>query len=155
MSCGRGAQIAQVDRCKRRCSCTGMGLLNIANPPIDPPKLPREVALEVATVARVPPEERDQFCDLLQVSVQSVWTLNRGATEPSQALIDAAQGSRTLLRGFGSLNKQDSEWVESVRASNPWYGKKVGCRFRFGPQCTVSAPASAIGRGTCPTSRAN
>jgi len=75
----------------------------MAKPPIDPPKLSREVALQIAAVACVPSEQREQFCDLVQVTVQTVWELDRRATSstPGQALIDAAQAARTLHNSAG------------------------------------------------------
>src|SRR3954454_20707588 len=105
-----------------------MVLLGMAKPPIGAPKLPKDVALELAMIARVPVDQRDQCCDLIHGSVQIVWELDRRATstEPGQALIDAAQGARTLYKGLGSLKKQDREWLESIRASNPWYVRNVG-----------------------------
>ena len=39
------------------------------------PRLRKEVALEVAHVAHIPASDRDQFCELVQGSVQAVWEL--------------------------------------------------------------------------------
>ena len=94
---------------------------------IKPPVLRKDVALQVADVAGVPPEERDQFCELVQGTVQTVWELDRRAvsSKPGQALIDAAHAARTLHKALGSLNKEDREWVEKLLTPNPWYGGEL------------------------------
>ncbi len=81
------------------------------------------MALQVAHVAGVPSEERDQFCELVQGTVQTVWQLD-GRARPSksgQALDEAAQAARALHKAFGKLNKQDREWLESFLVPNPYY----------------------------------
>ena len=91
------------------------------------PRLHKHVALEVARVADVPKEEHDQFCELVQGTVEFVWQLDRRAlsskqSKPGQALLDAAQAARTLCKAFGKLNKQDREWVEGLLAKDLRYG---------------------------------
>jgi hypothetical protein len=94
------------------------------SPPInEPPRLHKDVALQVAHVADVPSAERDQFCELVQGTVQIVWELDRRAvsSKPGQALIDAAQAARTLHKAFGELNREDRDWVERLSAPNSYY----------------------------------
>jgi hypothetical protein len=78
--------------------------------------LPKDVALQVAEVARVPLEERDQFCDLVYGTVQIAWDWYRGAlsTEPGQALVDAANAARILHKQLGKLKEADRLWVERL-----------------------------------------
>ena len=88
-----------------------------------PPRLCKDVALQVARVADVPLEEQEQFCELVQGTVQTVWELDTRArsTRPGQALDDAAQAARALHKAFLKLNKQDREWLESFLAPNSYY----------------------------------
>ena len=98
------------------------------SPPKDrSPRLHKDVALEVARVAGVPPEEHDAFCELLQGTVETVWELDRRAlsSKPGQALLDAAQAARDLYKAFGELNKQDRRWVEGLPAKDPRYGGEL------------------------------
>ena len=105
--------------------------------------LPKDVALQVAELAGVPPEERDQFCDLLYGTVQKVWGWSSGAlsTGPGQALLDAADAARILHTQLGKLREADRlrverlvvqtlpdkdtrEWLERLhgrRIDLPWY----------------------------------
>jgi hypothetical protein len=78
--------------------------------------LAKDVALQVAELARVPPKERDQFCDLLYGTVHKVWEWSGGAlsTKPSQALVDAADAARILHKQLGKLNETDRLRVESL-----------------------------------------
>ena len=96
------------------------------NPPINP-RLDKEVALQVAELADVPSGEIDQFCELVQGTVENVWQIDKRArsSKQGQALIDAAQAARTLYKAFGKLNQQDRDWVESLLARNPWYGGRL------------------------------
>jgi hypothetical protein len=116
-------------------------------PPIDKqPVLPKEVALEVADLARVrTEEEREQFCDLVCGTVQIVWEWDRRAlsSTPGQALLDAAEAALILHQQLGNLNENDRAWVERLlvqtvpdkdmrewiekeftgrRVDLPWYG---------------------------------
>jgi hypothetical protein len=89
----------------------------------EPPRLGKDVALQVAHVAGVPSEECDQFCELVQGTVQRVWELDRRArsSKPGQALDEAAQAARALHKAFLKLNKEDREWLESFLAPNSYY----------------------------------
>lgn len=98
-------------------------------------ELPKDVALQVAELARVPREERDQFCDLLYGTVQKVWDWASG-TEPGQALVDAADAARTLDKQLGKLNKSDRLWVERLVAqtipdenTRAWFERNHGHRI--------------------------
>lgn len=92
-----------------------------------PPRLRKDVALEVARVAGVPSEEHDQFCDLVQGTVQTVWELDRRAwpSKPGQALEEAAQAARALHKAFGKLNKQDRARLDKLLVPNPYYIGKL------------------------------
>jgi len=107
--------------------------------------LPKDVALQVAELARVPPEERDQFCDLLYGSMQNVlgWSGGALSTKPGQALVDAADAVRVLYKQLGKLKETDRlrverlvvqtipdkdtrEWLEQRhrrRIDLPWYDR--------------------------------
>jgi hypothetical protein len=103
-------------------------------------ELPKDVALQVAELAHIPPEERDQFCDLLDGTVQKVWD-SASSAEPGPALVDAAEAARDLHKQLGKLKEADRlhveklvvqtipdkdtrEWLERVhghRIDLPWY----------------------------------
>ena len=55
----------------------------IARPAPDetPPKLPRDVAMQVAELARIPPGEREPFCDAICWIGQRVWERDRALGE--------------------------------------------------------------------------
>ena len=78
--------------------------------------LPRAVALQVAELARVPLEERDQFCDLVYGTMQTAWDWHRSAlpTGPGQSLVDAADAARILHKQLGKLKEADRLWVERL-----------------------------------------
>jgi hypothetical protein len=85
--------------------------------PIHPlPKLPRVLAERLAKLAKVPTNERDEFCELISDSVLRLWKRDRRATssKPDQDLVQAAKAARTLQQTFFRLNKQDREWVENI-----------------------------------------
>jgi hypothetical protein len=97
--------------------------------------LTKEVALQVAELARVPCENQDQFCDLLYGTVQKVWDWASGA-EPGQALVDAANAARILDKQLGKLNKSDRLWVERLVAqtipdenTREWFERNHGHRI--------------------------
>jgi hypothetical protein len=96
------------------------------SPPTEP-RLHKDVALEVAHVAHVPLGEIDQFCEMVQGTVEIVWQNDRRAvsSKPGQALIEATQAARTLYKAFSKLNQQDRDWVESLFTRNAWYGGKL------------------------------
>jgi hypothetical protein len=103
-----------------------------------PPVLPKDVTLRVADVARVPAEERDQFCDLVYGTVRIVWEWSRDAmsTEPGQALVDAAAAARFLHKQLGKLNKADRMWVERLvaqtipdKTTREWLERDLGHRI--------------------------
>jgi hypothetical protein len=77
--------------------------------------LPKDVALRVADIARVPAEQREQFCDLVYGTVRIVWDWHRGeSTEPGQALKDAADAVRSLHKQLSKLNQADRRWIETL-----------------------------------------
>jgi hypothetical protein len=85
--------------------------------PIHPlPKLPGVLAERLAKLAKVPTNERDEFCRSVSDSVLRLWKRDRRAvsSKPGQALIQAAKAARTLQQTFFRLNKQDRDWVENI-----------------------------------------
>jgi hypothetical protein len=88
--------------------------------PITSPRLHKDVALQVADVAHVPLEERDQFCELVQGTVQIVWELDRRArsSKLDQTLDEAAQAARSLHKAFSKLKQHDRDWLEHLLARN-------------------------------------
>ncbi len=88
--------------------------------PIHPlPKLPRVLAERLAELAKVPTNDRDEFCELISDSALRLWKRDRRAVSstPGQALIQAAKAARTLQQNFFYMNKQDRDWVENIRHS--------------------------------------
>jgi hypothetical protein len=84
-----------------------------------------EVRLRVADLARVPDEDREEFCDVIQLPVQLIWELNRRTTgtEAQKALIRATEAARALHEAFDNLSPDDREWVEGTWAKWPLYKK--------------------------------
>lgn len=84
--------------------------------------LPEDVAMQVAELARVPAKEFQQFWDGISKSVRQVWEMDRRAVSsgPGPALFKAAEAARTFNEAICSLNKDDHEWVESLRTRRPY-----------------------------------
>jgi hypothetical protein len=85
--------------------------------------IPRQVAEEVADIARVPEDQRELFCDAVCYDVEMIWKRDRRAellkpgdklSGPGEALKKAAQAARTLDQAFGSLTEADRKWVEKL-----------------------------------------
>ncbi len=91
-----------------------------------PPELPRDVAMQVAELARVSVQECEPFCDSVCDSVQMVWKRDRRAelSQPGEALKRGAQAARTLNQAFGSLNKADRKWVEKLLNQEPSWSQE-------------------------------
>src|SRR5664280_1600668 len=95
------------------------------NPPTQRPHaLPRDVTLpegvakQVAELAGIPAGEFPPFYDAICETVQGIWKTDRRAisSKPGRALIKAAEAARTLNEAICSLNKDDREWVERLKA---------------------------------------
>jgi len=101
-------------------------------PPTHPPVLPRDVALRVAGLARVPAQECEPFCDSVCHSVQMVWEQDRRSVSskprPGRALVQAAQAARALDEAVCSLNKEDREWVDRLVANHAWLAQEERLR---------------------------
>jgi hypothetical protein len=82
--------------------------------PIGTPPVPDEVLRQLAKLARVSAEERENFYDLVCGTVQIVWDWDRRATatKPGRALARAGQAARTLHDALGNLNNLDRQWLE-------------------------------------------
>ena len=87
--------------------------------------LPVNVRQRVADLARVPNEDREEFCDVIQLPVQLIWELDRRATgtKAQEALIRATEAARALHEAFDNLTPEDRQWVERTWAKWPLYEK--------------------------------
>jgi hypothetical protein len=85
-------------------------------PPQLPPKLPSVLAERLAKLAKVPTNERDEFCKRISETVLRLWKRDRRSmsSKPGQDLVQAAKAARTLQQTFFRLNKQDRDWVENI-----------------------------------------
>src|SRR5262249_33095851 len=82
------------------------------------PVLPKNVALQVADMARVPAEETDQFCDLVYGTVQISGGWRRGApsTRTGRGLVDAPGRRRVLHTQLSKRKEADRLWLETLVA---------------------------------------
>jgi hypothetical protein len=88
-------------------------------------KLPKNVAIKIATRFRVPKTDRELFCKYLSDRVERIWKRDWRATfsKPSSSLRRAADATRTLQRALDSLPKKDREWVNSMCARSQLWGE--------------------------------
>jgi hypothetical protein len=92
----------------------------VAKPPIHtPPLLPKNIALRLADLAGVHPDNRESFCERLSHSLLKLWKRDRRAvsSKPSAALYKAAKAAQTLKGALYSLKRQDREWVDNIMSS--------------------------------------
>jgi hypothetical protein len=87
-----------------------------------PPVLPMDVRRQLADLARVPEQNREEFYDVIQMPVRLVWLADRRSlgTKAGAALVRAADAARTLHEAFDNLNLDDREWVENLWAKMPY-----------------------------------
>jgi hypothetical protein len=87
------------------------------------PELPTDVALRLADLAHVPPEQREQFFDLVHWTVALAWMRDRRAlgTTAGAALVRVAEAARTLHQELGKLDPIDRNWIERLWRRTPWY----------------------------------
>jgi len=91
------------------------GMAKVVTPTVTP--LPKDLLSQVADVACVPAEKREGFCELVQGSVDLVWTWSRRAffsTEPGQALVDAAEAARNFHQALLRVNTDDRAWLDRL-----------------------------------------
>jgi hypothetical protein len=88
-------------------------------PPTNPP--PRLDVKRVAELARIPPNEREPFCDYIGDTVEMVWKLDRRAisSKSGDALVKAAEAARALNEAVCSLKNEDRKWVNVVADRHP------------------------------------
>lgn len=88
----------------------------MSKPPTGTPPVPDEVLRQLAKLARVSAEERENFYDLVCGTVEIVWAWDRRATgtEPGRALARAVQAARALHDELGNLNHPDRRWLEGL-----------------------------------------
>lgn len=90
------------------------------------PKLPSNVAMQVAELARVPAGEYERFRDDICRIVHQFWVRDRraGSSKPGRALLKAAEAARILNEAICSLNEEDTKWIERLAAQDP-YGREL------------------------------
>jgi hypothetical protein len=89
-----------------------------------PRPLPREEALQLATLARVPQEHQESFFDLVHWTMSLVWMRDRRAVGIHGAQLErAAEAARILHQEFGRLDPLSTKWVEQLWRRTPWYNK--------------------------------
>jgi hypothetical protein len=93
--------------------------------PKAPTRPPKNVALKIAELFRVPKVERVLFCDFLCDRVQRLWGRDRRAvsSKPSSSLREAAKATRTLQKAFDRLPDADRKWVENIRVQSALWGE--------------------------------
>jgi hypothetical protein len=77
----------------------------------EPTHLPRRVALQLAKLAKVPKNYREEFCQDISDHTLTIWKTNRHALLDKLALIETAKAARSLNQKFLRMNKQDREWI--------------------------------------------
>jgi hypothetical protein len=75
------------------------------------PTLPRPVALQLAKLAKVPENYREEFCQDISDHVVTTWKTNREALLDKPALIETAKAAHSLNQKVLRMNKQDREWI--------------------------------------------
>ena len=96
----------------------------VSIPGLLPPPLPREDALRLAILARVPPEQRESFFDLVHWVISLVWMRDRRAVGVNAAQLERiAEAARTLHQEFGKMDPLGAEWVERLWRRTPWYNE--------------------------------
>jgi hypothetical protein len=89
-----------------------------------PPPLPQVDALQLATLARVPPEQHESFFDLVHWTISLVWMRDRRAIGVDAAQLERiAEAARTLHQEFGRLDPLGTKWVERLWRRTPWYNE--------------------------------
>ena len=84
-----------------------------------PRRLLRNALKEVATLARVPDQEREQFRGWMSENVQAAWKWHcRAASKPDRALTKAAQAARTLNEAVCSLSKKQRKRLDKLIAQD-------------------------------------
>jgi hypothetical protein len=79
-------------------------------------ELPRDVALKLARLAKIPPHEVEGFCDVISNTVNEVWSRDRRAVSfrPGKALIAAATAALNLNKALCSLAAEDRKWLVAI-----------------------------------------
>ena len=79
-------------------------------------ELPMDVRLQLADLARVPEEKREEFCNAIRLPLRLVWKLDRRAkgTRAGKALVRTAEAARALHEGFADLNADDRKWIDEL-----------------------------------------
>ena len=77
------------------------------------PVLPGPVALQLANLAEVPKNYREEFCQDISDHTLTIWKTNRHALLDKLALIETAKAARSLNQKFLRMNKQDREWINN------------------------------------------
>jgi hypothetical protein len=88
-------------------------------PPVVLP-LRRDVE-RVAAKAKIPDNDREQFCDYVCETVELIRKLDRRAvsSKPGDALVHAARAARALNEAVCSLKTPDRDWVNVIADKHP------------------------------------
>jgi hypothetical protein len=94
-----------------------LGLMS--KPPTATPLVPDEVLLQLAGLARIPAEEREEFYDFVREGVQTAWELNELANSgrawnKSGALVRAAKAALNLYEELANLKQKERDWVQKI-----------------------------------------
>jgi hypothetical protein len=91
------------------------------------PVLPRNVVRQLATLARVPTTEQEEFHEQFSLSFARTWQRGRAvSSKPGSALVRAARAAKTLQQEFHRLSQQDRERVENLRSSSIFSKTSLG-----------------------------
>jgi hypothetical protein len=96
-------------------------------PSLLPPPLPVDDALRLATLARVPETEREQFLELVYAVLANVRMADRRSlgSNPGPTLVQAAELARALHQTIGKLATIDGQWVEHLRRRSYEYQARL------------------------------
>jgi hypothetical protein len=95
-------------------------------PNLLPPPLPREDALRLAGVARVPPEKHELFFDLAHMTIALVWMRDiRAVGGDTSNLKRIANAARTLHQELGKLDPLSQKWWEWLWRRTFWYREGI------------------------------
>ena len=94
------------------------------SPSTYPPAAQLKILAErLAKKAKVPTDNRDDFCEHISQTVLRVRKRDRRSTgrKPGLKLTEAADAARTLQRVFLGLSEEDRDWLENIK----------GCQIQF------------------------
>jgi hypothetical protein len=89
--------------------------------------LPDAVRKAVADLAKVPPENRDEFYDVIQLPIRLIWETDRRANgiAAGKALNKAAKAAREFAQAVNHMSEEDHEWVKQLWTKAPLYRRAI------------------------------